>query len=168
MKLVHAYLKHAENKRISKNQFPSLFPYIYIFCSGLCYSMIPCLFLPALCFLVWLQAPVLLLQPCFSHLYFYTNHRKLLHILLNNKCCHKNSTTLLQTVAPSPSVHLHVSELLYWNIIKNWHNRTLVFWTQLQLAVAQHARLQKESRGARSVEAPQRLLCVKEQPDCSF
>lgn len=66
MKLVHAYLKHAENKRFSKKQFPCLFPYIYIFCSrfhsGLCYSMIPCLFLPPLCFLVWLKAPVYLPQ----------------------------------------------------------------------------------------------------------
>lgn len=70
-----------------------------------------------------------------------------------------------QTVPPSPSVHLHVSELLYWNIIqmviKNWHNRTLVFWTQLQLAMAQHARLQKESRGTRSVEAPQDCCASK-------
>lgn len=102
MKLVHAYLKHAENKRFSKKQFPCLFPYIYIFCSrfhsGLCYSMIPCLFLPPLCFLVWLKAPVylpqwllcLLLQPCFTVTCIFTQITgSCCSILLNNKCCHK-------------------------------------------------------------------------------
>lgn len=184
MKLVHAYLKHAENKRFSKKQFPCLFPYIYIFCSrfhsGLCYSMIPCLFLPPLCFLVWLKAPVylpqwllcLLLQPCFTVTCIFTQITgSCCSILLNNKCCHKKQYHTFANFKQFHRLPLYICMSLsfYTEISFKWRLKTGT--CVLNPASAGHGttcQVTKRIKRDTICWSTTRLLCVKEQPDCSF
>lgn len=179
MKLVHAYLKHAENKRISKKQFPCLFPFSVLGFILVCvipwFTVYSCLLFVSLSNL---RPQCTCRNGCFACCCNLVSQSLVfLHTVKAQEAAAVFSWMIsvatktvpnfckFKTVPPSPSVHLHVSELLYWNIIKmaikNWHNLTLVFWTQLQLAMAQHARLQKESRGTRPVEAPQDCCASK-------